>query len=131
MFLPLLFEDEEGRPQPGLLERWEHSEDYTEWTFHLRKDVKWHDGKPVTAQDVKFSLELITDPNIMYETRFFKEITIIDTFTCKISSNRPFNPLPYSSWYPICPKHLLEGLDPAKFHYWGFWKQPVGNGPYR
>jgi peptide/nickel transport system substrate-binding protein len=131
MFLPLFFEDEEGRPQPGLLERWEHSEDYTEWTFHLRQDVKWHDGKPVTAQDVKFTLELITDPNIMYEDPFFKEITIIDTFTCKISSNRTFNPLPYSSWYGICPKHLLEGLDTAKFQYWEFWKQPVGNGPYR
>jgi peptide/nickel transport system substrate-binding protein len=131
MFLLLVFEDEEGRPQPGLLERWEHSEDYTEWTFHLRKDVKWHDGKPVTAQDVKFTLELLTDPNIMYERRFFKEITIIDTFTCKISSNRTFNPLDYCSWYSICPKHLLEGLDTAKFHYWGFWKQPVGNGPYR
>ncbi len=77
MFLPLVYWDEEDKPQPGLLERWEHSEDYNEWTFYLRKDVKWHDGKPVTAQDVKFTLELITDPNIMYENRFFREITIV------------------------------------------------------
>jgi ABC-type transport system substrate-binding protein len=131
MFLPLVFEDEEGRAQPGLLERWEHSDDYTEWTFHLRKDVKWHDGKPVTAQDVKFTLELLIDPNIMYGDHFFKEITIIDTFTCSISSNRPFNPLPYCNWYPICPEHLLGSLDTAKFLDWEFWKQPVGNGPYR
>ena len=131
MFLPMFFEDEEGRPQPGLVERWEHSEDYTEWTFHLRKDVKWNDGRPVTAQDVKFTLELITDPTIWYENRFFKEIKIIDTFTCKISSNKSFNALPYCSWYGICPEHLLGGLDPAEFHDWEFWKQPVGNGPYR
>jgi ABC-type transport system substrate-binding protein len=53
MFIPLVNWDEEGQPQPRLLERWEHSKDYTEWTFYLRKDVKWHDGKPVTAHDVK------------------------------------------------------------------------------
>ena len=130
MFIPLVDRDEEGQPQPRLLERWEHSKDYTEWTFYLRKDVRWHDGKPVTAHDVKFTLELITDPNIYYEYRLFEEITVIDNFTCRIRSNRPFNALTYS-WYGICPRHLLEGLDPAEFYDWEFWTRPVGNGPYR
>ena len=131
MFIPLVDWDDEGQPQPQLLERWEHSNDYTEWTFYLRKDVKWHDGKPVTAHDVKFTLELITDPNIMYAYRVFEEISIIDNFTCHIRSNRPFNALRTHSWYGICPRHLLEGLDPAEFWDWEFWTRPVGNGPYR
>jgi peptide/nickel transport system substrate-binding protein len=130
MFIPLADWDEENRPQPRLLERWEHSNDYTEWTFYLRKDVRWHDGKPVTAHDVKFTLEMITDPNIMYDYRVFEEITIIDDFTCRIRSNRPFNALTYS-WYGICPKHLLEGLETGRFYGWEFWTRPVGNGPYR
>ena len=130
VFIPLVDKDEEGQPQPRLLERWEHSNDYTEWTFYLRKDVKWHDGKPVTAHDVKFTLELITDPNILYEYRSFEEITVIDNFTYRIRSNRPFN-APTYSWFGICPKHLLEGLDPAEFKGWEFWTRPVGNGPYR
>jgi peptide/nickel transport system substrate-binding protein len=130
MFLPLVDWDEEGQLQPRLLERWEHSNDYTEWTFYLRKDVKWHDEKPVTAYDVKFTLEMITDPNIMYEYRVFEEITIIDNFTCRIRSDRSFNALMYN-WYGICPKHLLEDLDPEKFYDWEFWIRPVGNGPYR
>ena len=46
MFLPLVEKDEVGKPQPRLLERWEYSDDYSEWIFHLRKDVRWHDGKP-------------------------------------------------------------------------------------
>jgi len=131
MFIPLVDWDEEGQPQPRLLERWEHSNDYTEWTFYLRKDVKWHDGKPVTAHDVKFTLEMITDPNILIENRLFEEITVIDNFTCRIGSNRPFNALKCYTWYGICPKHLLEGLDPEKFYSWEFWTRPVGNGPYR
>ena len=130
MFIRLVDEDEEGQPQPRLLERWEHSNDYTEWTFYLRKDVKWHDGKPVTAHDVKFTIELTADPNIMYDDRVFEEITVIDNFTCHIRFDRSFNALGYS-WYGICPKHLLEGLDPAEFFSWEFWTRPVGNGPYR
>jgi peptide/nickel transport system substrate-binding protein len=132
MFIPLVdWDDEEGQPQPRLSERWEHSNDYTEWTFYLSKDVKWHDGKPVTAHDVKFSLELFTDPNILYEHRVFEEITVIDNFTCRIRSNRPFNALVTCTWYGICPRHLLEGLKTEKFHSWEFWTRPVGNGPYR
>jgi peptide/nickel transport system substrate-binding protein len=132
MFIPLADMDEEGRRrEPRLLERWEYSNDYTEWTFYLRKDVRWHDGKPVTAHDVKFTLELITDPNIMYQYRFFEEITIIDSFTCHIRSNGPFNPLSEYGWFGTCPRHLLEGLDPKEFGSWEFWTRPVGNGPYR
>jgi peptide/nickel transport system substrate-binding protein len=130
LFLPLVFMDEEDRPQPCLLESWEHSEDYTEWIFHLRQDVKWHDGKPVIASDVKFTLELITDPDLMYETKFFEEIIIVDNFTCHLRSKQPFNPFIYN-WYGICPEHLLGGLDKSKFFLWEFWKHPVGNGPYR
>ncbi|MHC4631406.1 MAG: ABC transporter substrate-binding protein, partial [Planctomycetota bacterium] len=45
-------------------------------------------------------------------------------------SDRSFNALMYS-WYGICPRHLLEGLDPKEFYSWEFWTRPVGNGPYR
>jgi peptide/nickel transport system substrate-binding protein len=131
MFLPLVDWHEEGQPQPRLLERWEHSNDYTEWTFYLRKDVRWHDGKPVTAHDVKFTIELITDPNILYADRVFEEITIIDNFTCRIRSNRPFHPLKLYHWFGICPRHLIEGLETKNFSRWEFWTRPVGNGPYR
>lgn len=67
----------------------------------------------------------------MYEYRVFEEITVIDNFTCHIRSNRPFSALGTYTWYGICPKHLLEGLDPEEFYYWEFWTRPVGNGPYR
>jgi ABC-type transport system substrate-binding protein len=42
---------------PRLAESWERSHDYRTWTIHLRDDVRWHDGVPVTAHDVAFSLE--------------------------------------------------------------------------
>ena len=63
MFLPLANEDEKGA-QPVLAERWEHSEDYREWTYFLRKDVRWHDGVPVTAHDIKFTMDLRQHPAV-------------------------------------------------------------------
>ncbi len=130
LFVPLAPEDQEGYQQPGLIESWDHSEDYKEWTFHLRKDVRWHDGKPVTARDVKFTIELITDTHLMYEVKLFDEITIIDDFTCQLRSKRPFDALIYG-WSGVFPEHLLGDLDKSKFWLWEFWKQPVGYGPYR
>src|SRR5918999_2611191 len=52
----------EYEPVPDLAERWDISDDRLVYTFHLRQDAKFHNGKPVTAQDVKWSLERVTDP---------------------------------------------------------------------
>jgi len=60
MFLPLAY----GESEPALAEKWEHSDDYKEWTFFLRKDVKWHDGALTTAHDVKFTMDLLKNPDV-------------------------------------------------------------------
>jgi len=53
-------------PSAGrLAERWEHSPDYQDWTYYARPGVRWYDGVPVTAHDVKFSLDLLTHPDIL------------------------------------------------------------------
>ena len=131
-FLPLSTEDEMGNPLPGLMERWEHTPDYKDWTIYLRDDVKWNDGVPVTAADVKFSLELWTHPEVGYDYGEFEAITVIDDYTLQIKFEKPFR---YSvllyNWLPMLPKHLLENLEPKDIFGWKFWTEPVGNGPYR
>jgi peptide/nickel transport system substrate-binding protein len=125
MFLPLV-ESMYGyiEPQPALAERWDHSEDYREWTFYLRKDVKWHDGMPMTAQDIKFTMDLRKKLN-----RGEGSVKILDDYTFKVTYPTPQNALISDEVY--YPKHLLEGLDPEEFYDWDFWSHPVGNGPYR
>src|SRR5690606_11615415 len=49
-------------PEGSLSESWESNEDMTTWTFNLRPGVKWHDGEPFTAEDVKFTFKLVNDP---------------------------------------------------------------------
>jgi peptide/nickel transport system substrate-binding protein len=62
VFDPLIWRDAEGAFQPGLAERWEVSEDGTEFTFHLREGVTFHDGTPFDAEAVKFNFDRIADP---------------------------------------------------------------------
>ena len=56
MFLPLAKQEGDvgGEPVPMLANKWEHSEDYREWTFYLNENITWHDGMPVTAHDIEF-----------------------------------------------------------------------------
>jgi peptide/nickel transport system substrate-binding protein len=59
VFLPLLTVNAQGELEPQLAQSWEHSADYRDWTYHLRPGVRWHDGVPVPAADVKFTPELL------------------------------------------------------------------------
>lgn len=55
-----------GEPKPGLAERWEHSDDLRHWTVPLRPESRWHDGVPVTAHDIRFTIELWNHPDVDY-----------------------------------------------------------------
>src|SRR3954467_11722232 len=72
---------------PGLAEKWEHSADGLTWTFHLR-DAQFSDGSPVTAGDVKFSIERFANPkiNTNYATlgSSIKQVDVVDPHTAKI-----------------------------------------------
>ncbi len=126
MFLPLVSYNENLELEGRLAERWEHSPDYRQWTLHLRTDVRWHDGVPFTAHDVKFSMEL---HEFYYPPALFEAITVLDDSTITIRYTGQGDALDH--WAVIHPKHLLEDLDPEEYWDWEFWQHPVGNGPYR
>ena len=131
MFLPLVTWDADGRIAPRLARSWEYTADSRHWTFHLRPDVRWHDGQPVTAHDIKFSIELAAHPDILFDDAWHDvdSITVYDDTTFTISYARPRDAR--NTWIVYWPKHLLEKLDPSSFFEWEFWSRPVGNGPYR
>ncbi len=128
MFLPLVSNvgDERREIRPVLAESWTHTDDYKTWTVFLRKDIYWHDGVQMTAEDIKFTIDLRkkvtgTEGNI--------ECELIDDFTFIIKTEKPITSLP--GWHVYYPKHLLEQLDPETFYNWEFWTRPIGNGPYK
>lgn len=127
LFLPLVAEGDTGELEARLAQRWEHSPDFREWTCHLRTDVRWHDGVPVTARDVKFTIDLLPDFDDVAASAI--ESIVIDDHTVRIRYAGSADVLP--TWQVYYPKHRLEHLDPKTIFDWEFWTHPVGNGPYR
>ena len=123
-FLPLAKLNEHGELEGQLAESWEHSADHREYTFHLRTDVRWDDGVPVTAHDVKFTLDLLGHPDVAEEALV---ATVVDDSTVRIRAANPT----YINDVVYYPQHVLKDLDPKEFWAWPFWTHPVGNGPFR
>ncbi len=118
-----------------LAESFEVSKDERTITFHLKKGVKWEDGKEVTAWDVKFGFDLITDPKTptAYSGDFkeVKSFEVLDNYTFRVTYKEPFA-LALMSWgnIVVLPSHLLKGkgIDYLRSVY---GKKPIGNGPFK
>ena len=128
VFLPLVARNVYGELEGRLARSWEPSEDFRSWTVHLNTAARWHDGVPVTAADIAFTVELLSRPDVGYLAQGEVTITVLDdsTFIYQSTLNSPL--ADYRTYYP---KHLLDTLDPTRFYEWEFWTRPVGNGPYR
>ena len=115
-----------------LAESWEISRDGLVITFRLRKGVRWHDGRPFTADDVLFTYRLTVDPKTptAYAGDFLKvkKAEVLDPHTFRVTYDRPFAPALMSWGASVMPKHLLEGQDVTKSP---LARHPVGTGPYR
>ncbi len=129
--------------EPFVAERWEHNADGTEWTFFLRQDVRWHDGQPLTADDVVFTFDAIYDdrvPNSYKYTLMIDgkriQVDAVDPHTVRFRLPRPFAPFLNSISVPVIPKHILgETLAQGTFtQQWGINTAPgqlIGSGPYQ
>jgi peptide/nickel transport system substrate-binding protein len=118
---------------PELATSWDISPDGKVYTFKLRSDVKWHDGKELTAQDVKFTYDTIIDPNqpktiAKSDYALVDKIEAVDPQTVRFvlkSANASFlSKLAVG----IAPKHLLQGQEIATA---AFNRKPVGTGPFK
>jgi len=123
--------DKNLKIEGDLAESWDISEDLTKITFHLRKGIKWHDGKPFTSADVMFTYKLYIDPETptAYAERYrqVKQAEAPDPYTFSIVYEKPLATALVSWAMSIHPKHLLEGQAITKSP---LSRNPVGTGPY-
>ena len=115
-----------------LAESWDVSADGLTITFHLRRNVKWHDGAPFTSRDVLFTYKTLKDPGVAtpYSDSLgpVSKVEALDDYTVRVTYKEPFAPALESWGMGIIPEHLLKGKDINKD---GFNRKPVGTGPYR
>jgi len=131
-------------PEGELAESWEISKDEKTVTFHLRRDVKWFDGPPLTARDFLFTMKVVYDPKIATSIRSVLLVdgqpiasSAPDDHTIVLKLPRPFAPLLSSAGsVPIIPEHVLGAAYAAgKFNQtWGINTAPdqlVGTGAFK
>lgn len=136
VFTTLLRYDEELRPRPYLAESWELDADSTRLTFRLRDDVSWHDGEPVTAEDVAFTFRRATNPEVGYRMASYfgsyDSVEVVGPHTVRFRVEPTAGYLFAWVGTPIVPEHVLGDVPPSELssHPFGT-RELVGSGPYR
>jgi len=142
----------ELEPEPDLAESWDVNENGTHCVFHLREGVTFHDGQPLTANDVKFTWELIAHPENVSAAQlysFFSTITgaeafhvgdvveitgikVVDDLTLDVTLDTTWAPfLTIGSGQYIVPKHILGEVPVGEILEHEYARHPIGTGPFR
>jgi peptide/nickel transport system substrate-binding protein len=131
------FDPVKGGIGPGVAERWEMGEDGKSWTFYIRQGHRWHNGDPVTAHDVKFSLERTMSQESLASRaaglrREVDRIDVLDDYTVRIYTNGTLPYLPEGLSRAVfqegqlMPKKYIETVGVEEFR-----KKPIGSGPWK
>ncbi|EMT51084.1 ABC transporter substrate-binding protein [Brevibacillus borstelensis AK1] len=151
IFAPLVSVDKNGKPIPRLAEKWDISDDQLTYTFHLRPNLKFSDGSPLTAEDVAFTLTILHDKAYdgdedIFETqikggRAYKEgkadtvegIKVIDPQTIQITTEKVNARSLLILGGPVLSKaYYGKGYKPGNLEYLRtLHGKPLGAGPYK
>ncbi len=127
--------DKQGRIVPDLAEAW-NIQDATGYTFRMKADQYWHDGQPVTADDVIFTINVLKDPNVFSLpdlTSLWRTVTVekLDDLTVRFSLSQPFTPFMDYTSIGLLPRHLWAAVPPAELATKALNATPIGNGSLR
>ncbi|MBI2782436.1 MAG: peptide ABC transporter substrate-binding protein [Chloroflexi bacterium] len=118
---------------PDLASHWEVDDAGRTWTFHLRPGQFWEDGEPITADDVAFTVSILSDPAYTGpggESWRDVTATVVDLLTVELQLTTPLGGFLQAATQPIAPAHLLGGIPPDQIADDPFGQAPVGSGPF-
>jgi len=136
LFSGLIRFNERGMPEADVAEGWGVSEDGTLYNFTIRANAVWHDGTPVTSDDVIFTIERMKSAGSLYPQDIKDlwgkiEVTRMDEKSLKFTLPEPYVPFIDYLTFGILPKHLLESVPADQMPAADFNINPVGTGPYK
>ncbi|NJC97308.1 MAG: peptide ABC transporter substrate-binding protein [Anaerolineae bacterium] len=136
LFSGLVRFDQRGLPQADLAASWGVTPDGTVYKFEIKSNAAWHDGTPVTADDVLFTIEMMKSAGSFYPQDIkdlWGKITVekLNDKTVKFTLPEPYVPFMDYLTFGVLPKHLLESIAPEQIPNAEFNIKPVGSGPYK
>jgi peptide/nickel transport system substrate-binding protein len=125
-----------GEIEADLARSWSVDPSGITYTFRLNPNVVWHDGYPLTAKDVVFTIELLQDPDYpgppdIGELWRAVDVTEIDAYTVRFVLPEPYAPFLDYTTIGLLPKHSLDGVRAADLAQLDFNREPIGTGPFR
>lgn len=128
--------DMHGEIEPDLAVGWSIDPRGITYTFRLNPNIVWHDGYPVTAADVVFTVELLQDPDYpgppdIGELWRAVDVTEIDDTTVQFVLPEPYAPFLDYTTIGLLPEHILDGINAVDLAQLDFNREPVGTGPFR
>lgn len=134
LFSGLMKYDDRGLLKTDIAENYKILDYGKTYIFYIRKDIFWHDGKRLTADDVVFTINAFQDPSykspLLLNWRGVR-IEKMDDFTVKFSLNNIFAPFLENLTIGILPKHIWGDIPPSSFQLSEYNLNPIGSGPYK
>ena len=123
----------DGNLIPDIAKSYEISEDGLSYTFTIREDAEFHDGKPITSDDVEFTITKALDAIIKSPKRASWEGISIEKLNeqqIKFTLKQPYSPFLANTTLGILPKHIWGKVEPEQFGFSKFNIEAIGSGPY-
>ena len=134
IFSGLMKYNEEGKLIPDLAKSYEISSDGLNYTLYLKEGVKWHDGKPLTADDVVFTIQTAQNPDFGSLQRvnwLGVDVEKINDFTIILKLKNKYAQFLNNLTINILPKHVWQNVKAINFALSDFNSKPIGSGPYK
>lgn len=134
IYAGLMRPDGKGGFEPELAASYDISDDGLRYTFHLRENLIWHDGKPLTSDDILFTIKSVREPALRSPIRAQWEgiqIERLDDRTIQFILTKPYAPFLAATTLGILPQHLWNNFSPQEFTISSLNRSPIGAGPYR
>jgi len=122
---------------PRLADRWSWAPDSMSVSFHINPKARWHDGKPVGAEDVRYTFQLVKDTSLASHLASnldnVDSVSVVDPLTARVwfHQRRPDAFFKAASPVAILPSHLLRETSPAALRESSFARAPIGSGRFR
>ena len=135
LLLGLVDLNEKSEFVPELASSWERSKDFKKISFTLRQDLVWSDGKPITAEDVQFTFDVLMDstvgsPRRAY-TEYIKNITVESPYKITFEFTEVYPDQLFDIGGEILPKHILENVERRSIRGHDFGRNPISSGPFK
>lgn len=119
---------------PDLAKSYDVSKDGLEYTFRMKPNLVWHDGKKITASDVVFTIKTAQDGRMKSPKRASWDgigVEQVDDLTVRFTLKKPYAPFLENATMGILPEHIWKTIDYNRFDTNKYNREPIGSGPYK